>query len=88
MRRARSSVSCGVRERSVSLKSGWKAVKCSGTSGDSSRATQRDSAVVSASLSLASGISRVVISSQVSVSWWMNCRVSSTGARCAPQNLV
>ena len=39
MRRARTSVSGGVGGRSHILKSGWNAVKCTGTSGSSCRAT-------------------------------------------------
>jgi hypothetical protein len=61
----------GVGGRSPIFQSGWKAVKCSGTSGPSSRATQVASWLISSALSFWPGMSRVVISSQQSVSWWM-----------------
>lgn len=78
------SVSGGVAGVSCIFQSGWKAVKCSGTSGPSSRATQAVNARSSASESLSPGISSVVISSQQSLSWWIQASVSSTGCRCAP----
>ncbi len=84
MRRARSSVAAGVGGRSVILKSGWKAVKCSGTSGPSSRAIHRLSASISAAESLWPGMSSVVISSQTAVSCLRYWSVSSTGASFAP----
>ena len=61
MRRARASVAAGVGGRSRILKSGWNAVKCTGTSGPSCPATHRVRASISASESLRPGISKLVI---------------------------
>src|SRR5215471_17376023 len=52
MLRARASVAGGVGGRFRILKSGWKAVKCTGTSGSSSPATHRVIALISASESV------------------------------------
>ena len=68
MRRARESVAGGVGGVSIIWKSGWKAVKCNGTSGPSSRSTHSDSAPISASESLCPGMSSVVISNHTLVS--------------------
>ena len=68
MRRARISVAGGVGGRSSILKSGWKAVKCIGTSGPSCPATQRVIASISESESFTPVISRLVISSHTPVS--------------------
>jgi len=81
MRRARESVAGGVGGVSSIWKSGWNAVKCSGTSGPSSRRIHSESAVTSASESLCPGMSRVVISNQTCVSRFKYTSVSSTGWR-------
>ncbi len=66
--RARVSVDGGVGGLSIILKSGWKAVKCMGTSGPSSSTTQRVISSSSSSESFSPGISSVVSSNQTSVS--------------------
>ena len=85
MFRARVSVDGGVGGLSNILKSGWKAVKCSGTSGPSSRKTHFVSASISVSESFSPGISSVVISNHTSVSCFRYTSVSSTGCRCPKQ---
>src|SRR6185503_8390500 len=69
------------------LQSGWKAVKCSGTSGPRWLRTHLHSASISASESFLPGISSVVISVQTPVSLTRYSSVSSTGCRCPPQIL-
>ena len=81
LRAPRVSVDGGVRGMSRILKSGWKAVKCSGTSSPSSAPTHSASLRVSLSASLRPGIMRLVISSHTLVSRLIHFSVSSTGSR-------
>jgi hypothetical protein len=83
IRRAVLSAAGGVAGVSRIFQSGWKAVKCSGTSGPRRSATQRLNASTSAAESFSPGISSVVISNHTPVSCFRYSRVSSTGARRA-----
>src|SRR5262249_25670759 len=76
------SVAAGVCGRSSILKSGWKAVKCSGTSGPSSAMIHSHIERVSAGASFRPGIIRFVISNHTLVSRLSHLSVSSTGSRC------
>jgi len=62
------------------VKSGWKAVKCTGTSGPSWAPTHSVIAPTSASESFAPGINRLVISTQTPVWCFRYTSVSSTGS--------
>jgi len=86
--RARDRVSGGVWGWSIILKSGWKAVKCSGTSVPMLSCTQSTMLVISSSLSFSPGISRVVSSNQMSVSCFRYLMVSSTGSRDEPVSFL
>ncbi len=79
--RARVRVSPGVRGTSSIFQSGWKALKCIGTSGPQCSTTQRVIASISSSESLRPGISRFVSSTQVSVWFVTYSIVSRTAAR-------
>jgi hypothetical protein len=68
MSRARTSVDGGVAGTSGIFQSGWKAEKCSGTSGPSSLRIHWLIAMISVSESLCPGISNVVISNHTLVS--------------------
>ena len=82
MARARCRVSGGVRGLSRSLKSGWNAVKCNGTSGPRWSKIQSASRRVSSGSSFRVGIIRLVISNQTLVSFFSHCSISSTGCKC------
>src|SRR5439155_14953134 len=84
MRLAWTSVSGGVGGRSIILKSGWKAVKCSGTSGPRCSTIHLDMASISPGSSFAPGISRFVISNHTFVSCFRYSSVSRTAASFPP----
>ena len=77
----------GVAETSSILKSGWNAVKCSGTSGPRFFKNQSLSRAISSSETLWPGISRVVTSNQTPVSLVSQRSVSSTGSSSPKQSL-
>ena len=77
---ARFRLKSGVCGTSSIFQSGWKAVKCSGTSGPSCFATHSQSAPISSDKSFLPGISKVVISSQVLVSCLTSTSVSRTAS--------